>query len=146
MVKIVCGLIGAGKTTYAINNKKTNDVLLDWDLIAEALKTDNKIWIKTIQDKLLQFFDSKGYDIWYITTGLNSNELELLEKIKDIEYIWINTNKKQCIENIKKRNRNDEIEYIEQLRKENEIIYNNYCNNSKIKYNVINVFDTNERW
>ena len=146
MVKVICGLIGAGKTTYAIKNKKDNDILLDWDLIAEALKTDNKIWIKTVQDKLLQFFYNKGYDIWYITTILGSNELELLKQMKDVEYIWINTSKQQCIENVKKRNRNDEVKYIEQLKKRNETIYNNYYINSKIKYKVLDIFENNERW
>ena len=36
MVKIICGMIGSGKTTFAINNKNPRDVLLDWDLIREA--------------------------------------------------------------------------------------------------------------
>ena len=145
MVKVICGLIGSGKTTYALNNKKENDILLDWDLLVDALKTDNPIWVKEVQDLLLKFFSKKGFDIWYITTKLGSNELELLEKIKDVEYIWINTEKNQCIENIKTRNRNDEVKHIEQLRKNNERIYNEYYT-SKIKYKIVNVFDNNERW
>ena len=59
MVKVICGLIGSGKTTYAINNKRDNDILLDWDLLSEALKTDNPVWIKEIQDILLKFFYKK---------------------------------------------------------------------------------------
>lgn len=145
MVKVICGLIGSGKTTYALNNKKENDILLDWDLLVEALKTDNPVWVKEVQDLLLKFFAKKGFNIWYVTTKLGSNELELLEQINNVEYIWINTDKNQCIENIKSRNRNDEVKYIEQLRKNNERIYNDYYT-SKIKYKIINVFDNNERW
>ena len=145
MVKVICGLIGSGKTTYALNNKKENDILLDWDLLAEAFKSDNPFCIKEVQDLLLKYFVKKGFDIWYVTTKLGSNELELLEQINDVEYIWINTNKNQCIENIKARNRNDEVKHIEQLRKNNERIYKDYYT-SKIKYKIINVFDNNERW
>lgn len=147
MVKVICGLIGSGKTTYAINNKKSNDILLDWDLLVEALKTDNPIFIKEVQDMLLKFFIQKGFDIWYITTKLGSNELELLKQIKNVEYIWINTTKQQCLENIKTRNRNNEAQYIENLKKINETIYQNYyINRNNINYQIINIFDNGERW
>lgn len=147
MVKVICGLIGSGKTTYAINNKKSNDILLDWDLLVDALKTDNPIFVKEIQDVLLKFFIQKGFDIWYITTKLGSKELEILEQINDVEYIWINTTKQQCLENIKIRNRNNEIEHIENLKKINEAIYQNYyINTANINYKIINVFDNGERW
>lgn len=147
MVKVICGLIGSGKTTYAINNKKSNDILLDWDLLVDALKTDNPIFVKEIQDVLLKFFIQKGFDIWYITTKLGSKELEILEQINDVEYIWINTTKQQCLENIKIRNRNNEAQEIENLKKINETIYQNYyINTANINYKIINVFDNGERW
>ena len=146
MVKVICGLIGSGKTTYALNNKKENDILLDWDLLKEALHTENPVFVKEVQDMLLKFFYQKGFNIWYITTKLGSNELELLEQMEDVEYIWINTTKQQCLENIKRRNRKDEVQYIEQLRKNNDNIYNNYYRDSRIKYKVVSVFDDSERW
>lgn len=147
MVKVICGLMGSGKTTYAINNKKDNDILLDWDLLVVALKTDNPVWVKEVQDMLLEYFNKKGYDIWYITTILGSNELELLKQIKDVEYIWINTTKQQCLENIKRRNRNDEAQHIEDLKRINEKIYiNYYINSNNINYKIIDVFNSNERW
>ena len=146
MVKVICGLIGSGKTTYALNNKEENDILLDWDLLTEALHTENPIFVKEVQDMLLKFFYKKGFNIWYITTRLGSNELELLEQMEDVEYIWINTTKQQCIKNIKRRNRNDEIEHIEQLKKNNDNIYNNYYKNFRIKYKIVSVFDDGERW
>lgn len=147
MVKIICGLIGSGKTTYALNNKKEDDILLDWDMLTEALRTDNPVWVKQVQDILLKFFYEKGFNIWYITTNIGSNELELLKRMKEVEYIWINTTKQQCLENIKLRNRNNEIKYIKNLKKRNEEIYNNYyVNLQKIKYRIIDVFNSNERW
>ena len=147
MVKVICGLIGSGKTTYAINNKKENDVLLDWDILVEAFKTNNPVWVKEVQDMLLEYFNKKGYDIWYITTKLGSKDLELLKQIKDVYYIWINTTKQQCLENIKRRNRNDEAQHIEELKRVNEKIYKNYyINSNNINYKIIDVFSSNERW
>lgn len=147
MVKVICGLIGSGKTTYALENKKDNDILLDWDLLTESLKTNNPVWIKKVQDILLKFFYEKGFNIWYITTKLGSNELTLLKQMTDVEYIWINTTKQQCLENIKKRNRNDEVEHIKNLKTRNEEIYNNYyINSQELKYKVVDVFKSNERW
>lgn len=147
MVKVICGLIGSGKTTYALNNKKEDDILLDWDMLAEAVRTNNPVWIKEIQDMLLKFFYEKGYNIWYITTKLGSNELALLKQMLNVEYIWINTTKKQCIENIKKRNRKNEVKYIDNLKESNEKIYNNYYTNlQEINYKIIDIFDNNERW
>lgn len=147
MVSVICGMIGSGKTTYAINNKKNNDILLDWDILVEALKTDNPVFVKEVQDILLKFFNQKGFDIWYITTKLGSKELEILEQINDVEYIWINTTKQQCLENIKIRNRNKEAQEIENLKKINETIYQNYyINTANINYKIINVFDNGERW
>lgn len=147
MVKVICGLIGSGKTTYAINNKKENDVLLDQDILVEAFKTNNPVWVKEVQDMLLEYFNKKGYDIWYITTKLGSKDLELLKQIKDVYYIWINTTKQQCLENIKRRNRNDEAQHIEELKRVNEKIYKNYyINSNNINYKIIDVFSSNERW
>ena len=146
MIKVICGMIGSGKTTYAIQNKKADDILLDWDTLVEAFKTDNPIWVKGAQDTLLEYISTKNHNIWYITTILGSNELELLNKVKDVEYIWINTTKQQCVENIKKRNRNDEGSIINKLIKANEKIYNNYYNNKVIDYNVVEVFERGEQW
>ena len=48
MIKIICGMLGSGKTTFAKNNKKSKDILLDWDLIREAFQTDDFVYIKPI--------------------------------------------------------------------------------------------------
>ena len=146
MVKVICGMIGSGKTTYALQNKKSDDILLDWDTLVEAFHTDNPVWIKGAQDILLEYFSKKNHDIWYITTGLGSNELELLNQIKDVEYIWINTTKEQCIKNIIVRNRGNETEKIKALIRANKRIYNDYYVNKDINYRIVEVFDSGERW
>lgn len=146
MIKIICGMIGSGKTTFAKNNKKSRDILLDWDLIREAFQTDDFVYIKPIQDYLLQFYNDKGYDIWYITTYLGSNEKEMLKNIKNVEYLWINTTRRQCLENIKKRNRGEEIKHLENIDNVNKRIQEQYTNESEIKYKIIDVFENNERW
>ena len=139
-------MIGSGKTTFAINNKNPRDVLLDWDLIREALQTDDFVYIKTIQDYLLQFYNNKGYDIWYITTYLGSNEKEILKNIEDVEYFWINTTRKQCLENVKKRDRGEEAKNLKNIDNINKKIQERYTNESEIKNKIVNVFDSNERW
>lgn len=146
MIKIICGMLGSGKTTFAKNNKKSKDILLDWDLIREAFQTDDFVYIKAVQDYLLQFYNEKGYDVWYITTYLGSNEKEMLKNIKDVEYLWINTTKRQCLENIKKRNREEETKHLENIDNVNKRIQEQYTNESEIKYKIINVFKSNERW
>lgn len=147
MIKVICGLIGSGKTTYALKNKKENDIVLDWDLLVEALKTKNPFRIKELQIMMIRFFKDRKEDIWYITTKLTKREKEQLETIKDIEYIWINTTAKQCIENIKKRNRNDEAKHIEEFKTINDGIYKSYYIDSKyINYKIVNVFDSGEKW
>lgn len=146
MIKVICGMIGSGKTTYALQNKRADDILLDWDTLVEAFHTDNPLWVKGAQDILLEYFSKKNHDIWYITTKLDSNELELLNKIKDVEYIWINTTKEQCIKNIIVRNRENEREGIKGLIRANERIYNDYYINKDINYKVVEIFDSGERW
>lgn len=146
MIKIICGMIGSGKTTFAKNNKKSKDILLDWDLIREAFQTDDFVYIKSIQDYLLQFYNDKGYDVWYITTYLGSDEKEMIKNIKDVEYLWINTTRRQCLENIKKRNREEETKHLENIDNINKRIQEQYTNESEIKYKIINVFESNERW
>ena len=146
MIKIICGMLGSGKTTFAKENKKPRDILLDWDLLREAFQTDDFVYIKQIQDYLLQFYNDKGYDVWYITTYLGSNEKEMLKNIKDVEYFWINTTRTQCLENIKKRNRSEETKHLENIKNVNRRIQEQYTNENEINYTVINVFNDNERW
>lgn len=147
MIKVICGMIGSGKTTYAIENKKSDDVLLDFDILKETFKINNPKLIKELQDDLLIYFSKKGYSIWYVTTFIGSKEYELLEKIGNIEFIWINTTENQCIKNIIKRNRSNEFKELDNLIAKNKKIYNNYyINSNNIKYNIIETFNSDERW
>ncbi len=147
MIKVICGMIGSGKTTYAIENKKSDDVLLDFDILKETFKINNPKLIKELQDDLLIYFSKKGYSIWYVTTFIGSKEYELLEKIGNIEFIWINTTENQCIKNIIKRNRSNELKELDNLIAKNKKIYNNYyINSNNIKYNIIETFNSDERW
>ena len=146
MVRVICGMLGSGKTTFASKNKRPEDILLDWDLIREAFQTNDFVYIKTIQDYLLQFYNDKGYDIWYITTYLGSNEREMLKRIKSVEYYWINTTRRQCLDNVKKRNRKDEIKHLDNIDEINNKIQQQYISESEIKYKIINIFNNCERW
>ena len=144
MIRVVYGMIGSGKTTYVLNNQSNGDVILDYDLLYNAL--GSKVMLSKIQNILLEFYASHDINVWYITTTLGSDTLDILNRF-DVEYIWINTLKQQCKINIKNRNRNNENKYIDELLKRNDEIYNNYFINSHdINFKVINVFKNNEKW
>ncbi len=144
MIKVIYGMIGSGKTTYALNNKNKEDVILDYDLLSDALGSN--VMIPKIKNILLEFYAKHSINVWYITTKLGSDTLDLLNKF-DVEYIWINTLKQQCKINIKNRNRNNENKYIDKLLKVNDEIYNNYfINSNNIDFKVIDVFQNNEKW
>lgn len=127
--------------------KNENDILLDWDLLVESMKTENPIWIKKAQELLLKFFYEKEANIWYTTTFLKQKEYEILKEIRNVEYIWINTTKKQCTENIQRRKRKEEIRNIKRLENINGEIYKEYfINKYNIAFKIIEVFENGERW
>lgn len=145
MIKVICGMIGSGKTTYAINTKNKNDMLLDLDLLKEAFfKNDNIDVLKQTQIKLLEILGTK-FNVYYITCYPTYEEKEIFDMISDIEYIWINTSISQCTENIKRRNRNNEIENIKELNDRNIKIQSKYLY-SDINFKIVDVFLSNEKW
>ena len=145
MIKVIVGMIGSGKTTYALTYKHDDDILLDYDFLVDALKS-NKLIVK-VQNILLDYYSSKGINVWYITTIVGSTLLSILKKYLNVEIIWINTTKTKCIENIKKRNRHNEVSNLDDISSANDRIYNYYyLNNNQINYKIVDVFNNNERW
>lgn len=144
MLKIVCGLSGSGKTTYVLNNKKENDVILDLDYLKDCFKYNSNILIlKELQINLVSYFSSKNIDIWYITCFPSIEEQECF--FDDAEYIWINTSYEKSIENIRKRDVKKGISAQEQLIKFNEKILKKY-QYSNINFEIVDIFESDERW
>ena len=91
MITIICGLIGAGKSTFAAENFKN---FTDADL--EESK-DSQI------KKTLELY-RKGIDVAHITCFPTLKEECMFKGLKK-KYIWINTPPDICKANIKKRGR-----------------------------------------
>ena len=145
MINVICGYSGAGKTTYVIKNKSSNDVIIDVDNLKECFqKYDNSSMMKTLQILLTQFFISKGITVWYITCFPNFEELELFAQ-NDTRFIWINTTLEKAMKNIYARKRKRDLEEIEEIKNFNNKISNKYCS-SNLNFQIVDVFERNERW
>lgn len=135
MIYIICGLIGAGKTTYAKKEAKENDIITDIDLDGTSK-----------EEQLRQTMDyyNKGRTVYHITCYPTLDEQETFMRA-DVKYIWIGTSAIQAKTNIISRARPRDINDLQAtLRKNCELLYK-YAS-SKIKFNVVNVFATTEKW
>lgn len=61
------------------------------------------------------------------------------------KYIWINTPPDICKSNIKKRGRRRDLLNLSDTLAKNESIYDCYIQ-SDIDFDVVEIFETNERW
>lgn len=131
MIVCVCGMIGAGKTTWC---KEQAGVVSDFDDIGD----------KRIQ---LQFTLKKheaGEKVYHITCFPTREEREAFDK-ENVKYVWINTSFVQCRKNIFSRNRSRDIENIESVLNANENIMEKYFY-SDLKFEVVDVFESEEKW
>lgn len=98
---ILCGLIGSGKTTFALSNF---DYFTDLDYMNKwARKQDQINWTK----KLLK----KNLKVCHITTVPSEEEIEEL-KIYNPKFILIDTSINQCKKNILIRNRERDMQNL----------------------------------
>lgn len=131
MIVCVCGMIGAGKSEYARSSGKT---VSDFDVIGS-------------KEKQLDFTiknHEKAGEIYHITCYPTQEEQEAFAG-KDVKYIWINTTITQCRTNILSRGRQRDLENLQKVLRKNKEIQRQYIN-SAIKFEVVNVFETSERW
>lgn len=131
MIIFVCGMIGSGKTTYA---ESKDGVVSDWDVIGN--KADQILYTMHMHEL--------GKTVYHITCYPTGKELELLEGKID-KFIWINTRSEQCMINVRHRGRKRDMDHIEDVKKRNSSIQAMY-RSSKIKFEVIDIFETDERW
>lgn len=127
-VIFLCGLIGSGKTTYALNNYSH---FTDLDSMHNyARKSDQIKWTK----ELLK----KNDIVCHITTLPTEEELLSFKNVKK-EFIWVNTSLEQCKTNILIRNRERDINNIANVLNSNAE-YLKTMELSKINFKKIDVF------
>lgn len=106
--------MASGKTTYAINHASDEDEIIDFDkIVKECNITDNRL-AKQITLDLLEEAIGCHKTYWFITTIPNIEEQALLDKT-DVKYLWLNTDLKTTINNIKHRNRYNEVQDIDKM-------------------------------
>ena len=131
MIHIVCGLIGAGKSTYAAKQK--------------GIVTECETGTKAEQiAKTIKAYE-EGCDVWHVTTYPSMEEIAAFESYEDVEYIWINTTIGQAYWNILERTRARDLIGLNDTRKKNEYILQKYCT-SKIRFRIVEIFKSTERW
>lgn len=136
MVICVCGLIGAGKTTYALKNKGDDDILLDYDYIRSALKINNSsIAANVINCMIESVLVNNCGNTWLVRTVPRKNEMVHIDR-----YILINTEEKQCRDNLirDKRLPTDIDEAQKKIKRK--------LNKLNVEYEIVDLFDTNEKW
>lgn len=129
MIYVVCGMIGAGKTTFA---KMQNGILSDFDELQS-------------KEKQIEFtLKNREKEVYHTTCFPTFEELKNFEGA-DVKYIWINTSFTKCKENIIARNRlRDTLDLRKTLEKNREI--QKKYQGSSMKFEVINTLKSDERW
>lgn len=131
MITCVCGLIGSGKSTFS---KKCKVLVSELDEIGNKEK----------QIKFTLKNDKDGVDVYHVTCYPTSQEIEAFAS-RDVEYVWINTNQAQAMRNILCRGRERDVRDIKETKEKNREIAEKY-RHSNIQFQVINIFDSGERW
>lgn len=114
MIIVVCGYPGAGKTTYARQHKKYNDVVLDLDLIYEAI-TCNKMHNELRPKNIIQYINDLikatiykaneyNFDIWLVRCMPDEIENDILKEHR-AKCIWLNVDRYECKKRLYKDNR-----------------------------------------
>lgn len=127
-VYIVYGSPGAGKTTYVRRNKQIGDLVVDLDLIKQAISmegkteaTDNLLGIAIgIRDYIYSVIEKKEYDcknVWVIASLPKKIDRESLSKKLEGELIFIDTNINECIDRVnndsERKNKELQLKIIE---------------------------------
>jgi len=103
-IHVVTGPPCAGKSTYVQENRKDKDVVVDYDLIAQALGSsephDSKGAIRTCalsaRDLVTDLCIERDFDSWVIRTELDSEDEELF-RIAGAEFVELDPGEDECI-------------------------------------------------
>ena len=138
MIYVVCGLIGAGKSTYSNRN---------FPFVSD---TDEKRSHKRLKDTQIQYTKElyeSGKDVAHVTCYPTPEELAFFEALPPdaVSWIWIDTSELQARKNILQRARAQDVQNLpETLAKNHELLRMFY--RSSIPFRLVQVFDDGERW
>lgn len=132
MIHVICGMIGAGKSTYA---KKHYEHVLEFESFGS----------KDLQILAAKKLHKQGNTVAYITCYPTMAERLFFDSLKadDVHYILIDTSFQQCAENIIKRGRAHDYQTITSGFEPNRR-YEEQYKNSDIPFERINVFELNQ--
>ena len=131
MIYVICGMIGAGKSTYAASICKN---------VTECEGITKQQQIQQTE-KLVE----AGKDVAHVTTYPTSWEREFFEGREDVQYIWINTTEEQCYKNILERGRARDIKNLGETIKKNRRI-EKMAQRSKTDFEMVDIFNSGEKW
>ena len=140
VIHVICGMIGAGKSTYAQKHYKH---VLEFESFGS----------KDLQILAAKKLHKQGNTVAYITCYPNMAERLFFDSLKagEVRYILINTSFQQCAENIIKRGRAHDYQTISSGFEPNRKYEEQYAS-TDIPFKRINVFEskqtdaTKERW
>jgi 5-methylcytosine-specific restriction endonuclease McrA/predicted kinase len=117
-IKMVCGLPGSGKSTYATKHRTDHDLIYDYDVLMSALSglplhernQDIHDYVMLFYDQLLRKLRAEKTfnSVWIIQTYPDERLDTLLSNYHHVDHILIDTDKQICIERLKKQNRFNE--------------------------------------
>jgi len=132
-ITIICGLIGAGKSTWAARHFET---FTDLDAVPGWQKADQ---IR----KTLDLVES-GHDVAHITCYPTQDE-EVAFRDMPVVYVWVDTPPAVCKKNILKRGRLRDIQNLASVEAANDRLYDRLIS-SRLPFRRVSVFESNERW
>ena len=137
MITVVCGPIGAGKSTWA---REHFPRVADLD----ELQADAG---KPAQMELVREWSRQGLGGAYITCFPTSQELELLGGLPagSVRWVWIGTSEAQCLRNVRQRGRDRDLRDMAGVAEKNREIMAR-AQGSGIPWVFVDIFPTDERW
>ena len=133
MIFMICGLIGAGKSSYANEHYKN--------------ATECEAGTKEQQIAATLRFYRSGADVAHVTTYPSAEELVMAADVSlsDIQWIWIDTAPDQCRKNIIERNRPRDMQDLGLVIEKNKSLWKRFAE-SQLPFKHITLFKTDERW
>ena len=133
MIFVICGLIGAGKSSYA--NEHYENV------------TECEVGTKEQQIAATLRFYRSGADVAHVTTYPSAEELVMAADVPpaDVEWILIDTAPGQCRKNIIERNRPRDMSDLGFVIEKNRNLWKRFAE-SQLPFRHVTIFKTSERW
>ena len=133
MLFIICGLIGAGKSTYASEHYKN------------VIECENGTKEEQIAATMRLY--ASGADVAHVTTYPSSEELLMAADVvpSEVEWIWIDTAPDQCRKNIIERNRPRDMNDLGFVIEKNRRLWKRFAE-SQLPFRHVTIFQTSERW